>query len=100
MDHAQWKKWILFVAVDALSKWPEVFIVNSTSASQTIDKLRTVFATHGLPVTLVSYNGPPFSSASSKSLCVPMESCTEGYPRITHNQMGWQRIWSNPLNRH
>ena len=66
VDHAQWEKWLLFVAVDALSKWPEVFIVNSTSASQTIDKLRTVFATHGLSVTLVSDNGPPFSSSVFK----------------------------------
>jgi len=44
------------------SKWPEVFVVNSTSATQTADKLRRIFATHGLPVTLVSDNGPPFSS--------------------------------------
>ena len=44
IDHAQWKKWLLLVAVDAFSKWPEVFVVNSTSASQTTDKLRTIFA--------------------------------------------------------
>ena len=62
IDHAQWKKWLLLVAVDAFSKWPEVFVVNSTSASQTTDKLRTIFAAHGLPVTIVSDNGPPFSS--------------------------------------
>ena len=43
-------------------KWPEVFVVASTSAKQTADKLRHVFATHGLPVTLVSNNGPPFAS--------------------------------------
>ena len=67
VDHAQWKKWLLLVAVDALSRWPEVFIVNSTSASQTMDKLRTMFATHGLPVTVVSDNGPPFSSSEFES---------------------------------
>ena len=66
VDHAQWEKWLLLVIVDALSKWPEVFVVNSTSASQTIDKLCTVFATHGLPVTLVSDNGTPFSSSMFK----------------------------------
>ena len=63
VDHAQWKSWLLFVAVDAFSKWPEVFVVNSTSAAQTTDKLCPIFATHGSPVTLVSDNGPPFSSA-------------------------------------
>jgi len=64
VDHAQWKNWLLLVAVDVLSKWPEVFVVSSTSATQTADKLRRVFAaTHGLLVTLVSDNGPPFSSS-------------------------------------
>ena len=67
VDHAQWKRWLLFVVVDALSKRPEVFIMNSTSASQTIDRLRTIFATHSLPVTLMSDNGPPFSSADFKT---------------------------------
>jgi len=55
VDHAQWKTW-------CFSKWPEVFVVNSTSATQTANKLRRIFTTHGLPVTLVSDNGPPFSS--------------------------------------
>ena len=63
VDHAQWGKRLLLVAIDAFSKWPEVFVVGSTSASQTIDKLRTMFATHGLPLTLVSDNGPPFTSS-------------------------------------
>ena len=62
VDHAQWKSRLLLVAVDAFSKWPEVFVVASTSAKQTADKLRCVFATHGLPVTLVSDNGLPFAS--------------------------------------
>ena len=59
VDHAQWKT---LVAVDAFLKWPEVFVVKSTSATQSADKLRRIFATHGLPVTLVSDNGPPFLS--------------------------------------
>ena len=62
VDHAQWNKTLLLVAVDAFSKWPEIFVVSSTSATQTADKLRIMFATRGLPLTLVSDNGPPFSS--------------------------------------
>ena len=62
IDHAQWGKHLLLILVDAFAKWPEVHLVSSTSASQTIDKLRTIFATHGVPVTLVSDNGPPFTS--------------------------------------
>ena len=62
IDHAQWGKHLLLILVDALAKWPEVHLVSSTSETQTIDKLRTIFATHGVPVTLVSDNGPPFTS--------------------------------------
>ena len=62
IDHAQWGKHLLLIMIDAFAKWPEVHVVSSTSATQTIDKLRTTFATHGIPVTLVSDNGPPFIS--------------------------------------
>ena len=49
---------------DAHSKWLEaVDMATSTNAASTIRVLRNIFATHGLPVQLVSDNGPPFSSA-------------------------------------
>ena len=60
------EKCLMFIVVDALSKWPEVFVVNSTSASQTIEKLHTISIMHGLPITLVSDYGPPFSLAEFK----------------------------------
>ena len=66
IDHASWGKYTLLVAIDAFSKWPEVHLVNSTSTQQTIDKLRIMFATHGLPITVVSDNGPPFMSTEFK----------------------------------
>ena len=50
------------VAVDAYSKWSEVHIISSTSAQQTINKLRQIFACHGLPGVLVSDNGSPFQA--------------------------------------
>ena len=63
VDHAQFNRYLLFIAIDAYSKWPEVHIVPSTSAQATIDKLRMIFAIHGIPMTLVSDNGSPFQSA-------------------------------------
>ena len=62
VDHAYFNGYLLLVAVDAYSKWPEVHVVSSTSARQTIDKLRQIFACHGLSATLVSDNGSPFQS--------------------------------------
>ena len=50
------------VLVDAYSKWLEVIVVPSTSSHCTIDALRSIFATHGLPEVLVSDNGTAFTS--------------------------------------
>ena len=44
------------VLVDSHSKWSEVITMSSTSASATISVLEKIFATHGLPETIVSDN--------------------------------------------
>ena len=54
------KMWL--IVVDAYSKWPEVLPMTSTTAGKTIERLREVFARHGLPQQLVSDNGPQFTS--------------------------------------
>lgn len=51
-----------FIAVDAHSKWPEVFEMNQTTTSNTITVLRNLFARYGLPEQIVSDNGPQFIS--------------------------------------
>ena len=51
-----------FVLVDSHSKWLEVHPVHSTSTQAAVDKLRLIFATHGLPNVLVSDNGAAFTS--------------------------------------
>ena len=57
------------VAVDAHSKWPEVVLMTSTTATHTIAVLRQMFATHGLPQQLVSDNGPQFTSSEFSDFC-------------------------------
>ena len=52
----------LFVVIDAYSRFPEVDIVRSTSASAIIPKLDRMFATHGIPTIVCSDNGPPSTS--------------------------------------
>ncbi len=54
---------MLFVIVDAHSKWPEVYEMSCTTAQKTVDVLRHVFTTFGLPQQLVSDNGPQFVAA-------------------------------------
>jgi hypothetical protein len=58
---------MLFVLVDAHSKWPEVQIMKSTTAEKTIEVLRSVFARQGLPEQLVTDNGPQFISTEFKA---------------------------------
>ena len=40
---------MLFALVDAHSKWPEVFMMSATTTGMTIEVLRKIFASHGLP---------------------------------------------------
>ena len=53
----------LFVVTDAYSRFPEVEIVHSTSASAIIPQLDRVFSTHGIPLIIKNDNGhAPFNS--------------------------------------
>ena len=51
---------MFLIVVDVHFKWPEVIPMTTTTASRTIEELRKLFATHGLPEQLVSDNGPQF----------------------------------------
>ena len=51
---------MFFLITDAYSKWPEVTIMTSTTASKTISTLRELFARFGIPQQLVSDNGSHF----------------------------------------
>lgn len=53
---------MFFVLVDAHSKWPEVIPMSSTSATKTIEVMRNLFSSYGLPMQVVSDNGPQFVS--------------------------------------
>lgn len=61
-DFAEYKGKHYLVVVDAHSKWIEVFQMNSTAAKFVIEKFREIFARFGLPLQMVTDNGPPFSS--------------------------------------
>ena len=54
---------MFLIVVDAYSKWLEVIPVSSATSTATIEKLRHVFATHGLPDKVISDNGTCFTSA-------------------------------------
>ena len=51
------------LVVDAHSKWLEVIPMTSTTSADTIQVLRKLFASYGLPIQFISDNGPQFVSA-------------------------------------
>ena len=58
------------VLTDQYSRYPEVEFTKLTSFEGTREKLKNIFSTHGVPQTLQTDNGPPFTShAFSEFAC-------------------------------
>ncbi|PIC15867.1 hypothetical protein B9Z55_022683 [Caenorhabditis nigoni] len=57
------------VAVDAKSKWAEVKIVKSISASSTVKTMKEIFSQNGFPETIVSDNRTQFVSREFAEMC-------------------------------
>ena len=76
----------IIVLIDKYSRYPEAEIINSASAKTLIPKLDAIFAQHGIPHTLKSDNGPPFSGNEFKTylitkLGVTHETSTAEWPQ-------------------
>ena len=71
MDYAgPYQDLMYLIVVDAYSKWIDVFPVRSSRSSTTIEKLRSLFATHGLPEIVVPDNASSFKSEEfGTSMC-------------------------------
>ena len=63
LDFAEEEGRHYLVVVDAYSKWPEVVMMNSTTTGATIEVMRGLFSRYGIPLQIVSDNGPQFRSA-------------------------------------
>lgn len=57
------------ICVDSFSKWIEVWYMTNTKAHTVIEKLLSCFAVWGLPIEIVSDNGPPFTSLEFLDFC-------------------------------
>ena len=62
IDHFEFEKNFYLIVIDSHSKWIEVIPTRLMTASKTIEILRNLFSSYGLPEVLVSDNGPGFVS--------------------------------------
>ncbi|PIK46814.1 hypothetical protein BSL78_16313 [Apostichopus japonicus] len=67
IDFAELDSQHLFISVDSYSKWVEAIPMYQTTTTKTIEVLRTIFASYGLPEEIVSDNGPQFTSEAFRN---------------------------------
>ena len=62
IDYAKYQGKYFFMAVDAHSKWPEIFTTTKSTTEKTITILRHIFSSYGFPEQIVNDSGPQFTS--------------------------------------
>ena len=61
-DLFEWKKKMYILVVDYYSRYIEIALLNNETASEVITKMKSIFARHGIPESVVSDCGPQFMS--------------------------------------
>ena len=68
IDYAEKCGKTYLLGIDSYSRWPEICLVKyNSTATMTIECMRSWFASYGLPKYVVSDNGPQFTSAEFTS---------------------------------
>ena len=72
IDLMELKNKSYLIIVDYYSRWLEVLFLHNTTSKTVINKLSSVFTTHGLPDVIRCDNGPQFTSREFKSFAKDM----------------------------
>ena len=59
---------MFLIVIDSFSKWPEVIVMKSTTATKTNDEWCCLFSRWGIPEQIVCNNGPQFKSDEFKKI--------------------------------
>ena len=65
-DLFQWAGKDYLLVVDRYSGYPEIALLSNTTSSVVIKHMKSIFARHGIPVEVLSDNGPQYSSGLFK----------------------------------
>ena len=82
---------MFLVIIDAHSKWLEVLPVNNATTAATMEQLLNVFTTHGLPNTIVLYNGSVLQVTNSPTSSIKMVLNTSESHRTIALPTAWLR---------
>ena len=103
IDFAEFQGQHYLLVIDAFSKLPEIYQLTNTTTQRTIDCLLHFIAIFGIPKTLVSGNGPQFTSELFRQFCAEngiRHTCT--YHPFSNGQVerlvqDWRKAFrSNP----
>ena len=61
-DLFEWRQATYLLVVDYFSRFIEIARLNRTTTSEVVTHLKSIFARHGIPETLISDNGPQYAS--------------------------------------
>ncbi|XP_034038495.1 obscurin-like [Thalassophryne amazonica] len=85
MDMFEWANKTYLLIIDYFSRYIEVAELKTTSSEATVHAVKDAFARHGYPETVVSDNGPQFSSetfrAFAKEACFAHVTSSPRYPQ-------------------
>ena len=72
-DLFEWDKHMYVLIVDYYSRFIEIARLSGESAPEVINKTKSIFARHGIPETVISDNGPQFTSESYETFAKQYE---------------------------
>ena len=94
-DLFDYKQSTYLLVADYYSKFPVIRKLTSTTSSFIINHLKSIFAEQGIPQTLVSDNGPQYSSREFETFCdqwnINHVTTSPLYPKSNGSLKGWSR---------